>query len=168
MSDRNNTPRNPGVSGGNRGSGEPTPEGGMELDQGRVQFAPREADVRDAASGTPNLQPSDAQVRQQVYDLMTGENWVDAAGIDVHADNGTVTLTGLRPVRRMRGWPRILPRRSRPSIPSIIGFRFARVKAIHHSPIIAASGDPKGEPPCISWLPMIRPMLPRWLCRAFA
>jgi hypothetical protein len=79
------------------GSRQGTPDTGLSLDDGRIQFAPRET-----AEGGPYVGrgprgsfPADDQIAAQVCALMTEAGGVDANEIDVYVSEEAVTLEGV-------------------------------------------------------------------------
>jgi osmotically-inducible protein OsmY len=79
-----------------QGSLERTPDGGMSLDEGRVQFEPREGEAPGpyAGRGPRGMLPSDSQIGAQVCALMTEHDWIDASDIEVEVADSEVTLRG--------------------------------------------------------------------------
>ncbi|NTU81362.1 MAG: BON domain-containing protein [Chloroflexales bacterium] len=96
MTDRNPTPRDRETPSGDSGAAAGAPDTGLNLDEGRVQFAPREADAGGpyAGRGPRGLSPADDAIGAQVCALMTEEGWIDASDIEVHVYEGAVTLEG--------------------------------------------------------------------------
>lgn len=93
MTDRNDLSDDKGDFGSRQG----TPDTGLSLDDGRVQFAPRET-----AEGGPYVGrgprgsfPAENQIAAQVCALMTEAGGVDASTIDVHVSGDEVTLEGV-------------------------------------------------------------------------
>jgi predicted kinase len=79
-------PRDQGVPSGDLGGAEGTPEAGFSLDDGRVQFAPREAE-ESANSG-------ESQIKTQIYDLLTTTAGINASTIQVRVSGDEVSLEG--------------------------------------------------------------------------
>jgi osmotically-inducible protein OsmY len=66
----------------------------LELDDGRVQFAPREEDELYTGRGPRNSAAAQDQVATQVCALMTAAGGLDASEIEVFVDGDEVTLEG--------------------------------------------------------------------------
>ena len=96
MTERNDPRRDQGTPGG-LGGPEVTPDGGMVLDDGRVQFAPRESDTPGpfVGRGPRGSYPVGDVIADQVCALMTEAGGVDASSIDVHVHGDEVTLEGV-------------------------------------------------------------------------
>lgn len=96
MTERNDPRRDQGTPGG-LGGPEVTPDGGMVLDDGRVQFAPRESDTPGpfVGRGPRGSYPAGNVIADQVCALMTEAGGVDASSIDVHVRGDEVTLEGV-------------------------------------------------------------------------
>lgn len=52
--------------------------------------------------GPKNYAPSDERIREQVCEIMTDDDYLDASGIEVEVRDGEVTLTGTVPNRRAK------------------------------------------------------------------
>jgi len=96
MTHRNDTPRDRGVPSGDLGAADGTPDIGRSLDDGRVQFAPRETEEGGpyVGRGPRGAFPAESQIAAQVCALMTSAGGVDASAIDVHVAGDEVTLEG--------------------------------------------------------------------------
>jgi osmotically-inducible protein OsmY len=81
---------------GDLGLPEGTPEAGFSLDDGRVQFAPRETTDEGpyVGRGPRCAFPADDQIAAQVCALMTSAGGVDASEVEVHTSGDEVTLEG--------------------------------------------------------------------------
>jgi osmotically-inducible protein OsmY len=92
MTDRNDPSRDKGDFGSRQG----TPATGLSLDDGRVQFAPRETDEGGPyiGRGPRGSFPADDQIAAQVCALMTSAGGVDASEVEVHTSGDEVTLEG--------------------------------------------------------------------------
>jgi hypothetical protein len=95
MTDQQHTPRKPPLEGDDFGQAEGTPETGFALDDGRVQFAPRDEDKQHIGRGPRNRAAAQDQIAAQVCALMTGAGGLDATGIEVFVDGDEVTLEGM-------------------------------------------------------------------------
>lgn len=97
MTDRNDTSRDRGLPSGDLGAADGTPDTGLSLDDGRVQFAPRETEEGGpyVGRGPRGAFPAESQIAAQVCALMTDAGGVDASAIDMHVAGDAALLLAL-------------------------------------------------------------------------
>jgi hypothetical protein len=135
MTDRNDPPRDQQPPSGDFGTTEGTPETGFSLDDGRVQFAPRELGEEGpyAGRGPCATFPADNQIATQVCALMTSAGGVDASAIEIHVSGDEVTLEGAVASQEER------------RLAENVALAVGTVRAVHNRIQVRAPDDLAGE-----------------------